>query len=355
MSRRVDQLLAGFADGDAISQMAVALRDSFRARGWQSDIYADARHVSPSLAGQYRSLEDYQSVAGDVAIHHYSIGSPALDLFASAKARKILIYHNITPPEFFDGFDDRVAASLRNGRASLRDIGSRVDAIWTVSKFNATELTDLGLKNVRVFPLLFTPPPAGLPDDPEVAKKFAVKLSTILFVGRMAPNKNIEMLIESFFWYHKKMNPMSRLVIIGSERSCPRYFAMLKMFVGDLDLQNVCFEGFASPTGIQTYYKHADLFVTTSKHEGFCLPLLEAMHHNVPVIAPAIGGIPEALNGSGVMYDDLRPAELGGLFHRVLSDPAIRADVLASQSRRMAEVRARNIEAELTELLKDFS
>lgn len=353
MSGRADQLLAGFADGDAISHMAIALRDALRQSGRPSDLFADPAHVSPSLRDACRPLSAYRPAAGDVAIHHYSIGSPALDLFASSPARKILVYHNITPAEFFDGFDDRVAASLRAARASLAEIGSRCDAVWAVSTFNASELTSLGFANVRVFPLLFVPPPPA-PDDVDVLKRFATKLKTILFVGRIAPNKNVEALLEAFYWYHKTHNPFSRLIVIGSERSCPRYFAMLRMLVGDLHLANVGFEGFASPAGLQTYYRNADLFVTTSRHEGYCLPLLEAMHHGVPVVAPDTGGIPEALGGSGVLFDGLGPAELGGLFARVLEDEGLRSAVLASQQRRLAEVRARMIEAELAELMRDF-
>ncbi len=355
MSRRADQLLAGFADGDAISHEAVAMRDILRKAGWASDIFADPRHVSPSLTGQFRPLSEYRSDAGAVAIHHYSIGSPALDLFAASNAKKIMIYHNITPADFFDGFDDRVAAQLRAARAALPEIGAKADAIWADSAFNAAELSALGLKNVRVLPLLFAPPQPGLAEDPVALAQLAVKLKTIVFVGRIAPNKNIEALIEAFYWYHKAMNPFSRLLIVGSERSCPRYFAMLRMFAGELDLQNIGFTGFASEAQIQTYYKHADLFVTASRHEGFCLPLLEAMHYGVPVIAQKTGGIPEALNGAGAMFEDLRPAELAGLMHRVLNDDSLRGEILESQTKRLAEVRARNVEAELAELMKDFS
>lgn len=353
MSRRADQLLAGFADGDAISHMAVALRDALRRQGWLSDLFADERHVSPSLRGECRPLGDYRGGAGDVAIHHYSIGSPALELFAAAPARKILIYHNITPAEYFDGFDDRVAASLRSARASLPAIGRGADAVWAVSGFNASELTALGLERVRVFPLLFVPPPAQ-PDDPATLDKFRAKLRTILFVGRIAPNKNVEALIEAYAWYHQTHNPYSRLILLGSERSCPRYFAMLRMFAADLNVANIGFEGFASPSGIQTYYRNADLFVTASRHEGYCLPLIEAMHHGVPVVAPQLGGIPEALGGAGVMFDELRPAELAGLFDRVLREGGLRAEILASQQRRLDEVRARSIDGELAELMKEF-
>ena len=140
MSRRADQLLAGFADGDAISHEAVALRDILRKTGRASDIFADPNFVSPTLRGEFRPLSDYAGGSGDIAIHHYSIGSQALDLFSVTAAKKIMIYHNITPPEFFDGFDDRVAAQLRSARASLPQIGAKAAAIWADSAFGTSPL-----------------------------------------------------------------------------------------------------------------------------------------------------------------------------------------------------------------------
>ena len=173
-------------------------------------------------------------------------------------------------------------------------------------------------------------------------------------MGRIAPNKRVETLIEAFYWYHKNLNPFSRLIIIGSDRSCPAYFDMLRMQVGDYDLANVCFEGFASPEGLPSYYRLADLFVSTSDHEGYCLPLLEAMHLGVPVVAHGIGGMPEAMDGGGVLYRNLKPVELAYVMHRVISDEAVRRDVLASQARRMEVVRRRDIAGELRSLLQEI-
>lgn len=350
---RVDQILAGFAEGDAISQAALAMQDAFRKWGCVSDVYADKRHVSPAMQASCRSLAEYRATPADLVIHHYSIGSPALDTFADAAARKILVYHNITPSEYFRGFDDRVADELGHARNGLRDIGPKLHAAWAVSEFNAEELRAAGLKNVKSFPLLFSPGTLDLAPDPNVLGKFKADLKTWFFVGRIAPNKKIETLIESFYWYHKTINPYSRLVIVGSERSCPRYFTMLRMYVGDLDLPNVCFEGFASPAGLPAYYKMADVFVTTSEHEGYCLPLIEAMYMNVPVVARSVGGIPEAVGGAGVLYDDLSANELAGLVDRVISDSSLRGEILSGQRARIDEVKARDVDAELKELLKD--
>jgi len=353
-ARRIDQVLAGFADGDAISHAALVTRDVIRKLGHPSDIYAVPAYAGSSMQADFKPLSDYRGTRDDVVLHHYSIGSEALDVFAESPARKILVYHNITPPEFFDGFDDGVAAELRDARRRLAEIGQKANAVWADSEFNASELRALGVSRVTVFPLVFSPKQLDLPPQPEVLVRFAAKLTTILYVGRIAPNKRIEKLIESFYWYFKTINPFSRLVIVGSERSCPRYFAMLKMQIGDLDLANVCLEGFASPAGLPAYYRSSDLFVTTSEHEGYCLPLVEAMYMGVPVIAPRTGGMPEALNGAGVMFEDLNSAELAGLMDRVIRDGALRAEILESQRKRMDEIMRRDVEGELKLLMKEF-
>lgn len=351
MSRRIDQLLAGFAEGDAISNAATCFQEILRAAGYQSEIYVDRDRVSPRMADHCRSLNDYAGADGDVVIHHYSIGSQAIETFLQARARKVLVYHNITPPDYFRGYDDAIVSQLEAARTQLADSLRAVDAVWAVSEFNASELRALGAPKVDVFPLVFSPEQFDLPPDPWVFVKLKVPLTNLLFVGRIAPNKKIEELIHAFAWYHHVINPRSRLLIVGSERTAPRYTLMLRMLARELNLPNVCFERFASPEGLSAYYNLADLFVTTSDHEGFCLPLVEAMHRGVPVIAKRRGGIPEALGRAGVMIDDCAPEALAELMHRVVSDTTLRSQILDSQARRMAELRNRDIAAELRELI----
>ncbi len=351
MSGRIDQLLNGFADGDAISHEAVILRQHLKASGYESEIFAPRSHVSPSLRESCRDISEYRGSDGDTAIHHYSTRSPALDAFLATPSRRILRYHNITPDHYFRGFDDRLSEDLRDARARLIDAARNSDAVWSVSAFNAGELEQAGIENIRVFPLLFDPAGLERPSLKEVLDRFTVKLTTFLTVGRIVPNKRLEILIEAFYWYNYFVNPYSRLVIVGSERSCPRYFTMLNMMVADFDLPNVCFEGFASPEGLSTYYRIADAYVTTSEHEGYCLPLVEAMHMNVPVIAHRIGGIPEALGDAGAQYNGLDPNELASLMDWVTDDDAVRRDLLESQDRRMQMIRTRAIATELADLI----
>ena len=354
MRHRIDQVLAGFADGDAISSEAIILQGIFRKWGVESDIFVDAGRVSPVMRPQARSLEDYIDSPDNLLIHHYSISSPAADLFCMARAKKIVVYHNITPADFFDGFDDGIAAQLRTARGDLKKVVGSADAVWAVSGFDAAEIKELGARDVRDFPLLFSAAQFEVAPDPDVSRKLSAPLENILFVGRIAPNKCIEELILAFSWYYWRLNKQSRLIIVGSERTAPRYYLMLRMLVHELDLPNVCFERFASPAGLSAYYDIADVFVTASRHEGYCLPLVEAMSKGVPVIARNTGGIPEALGGAGVMYEEMAPEEMAQLMHRVMTNDQLKQTVLESQRRRIADIAARRVEDELKTLLGGF-
>ena len=329
------------------------MRDLFRRWGHPSDIFVEPARVSPALRGDSRPLTDLAVGANDVVIHHYGLASSAADIFAASAARKILVYHNITPTEFFRGYDDALATLLAAARAQVADLARRCAAVWAVSQFDAEDLADLGFAQARVFPLLIPAQTETAPDPALLARLAAPALTTLLFVGRLAPNKRLEDLLEAYACY-RRLNPYSRLFIVGSERSCPRYSLMLRLLARDLGAANVCFEGFATPAGLAAYYELADLFISCSAHEGYGAPLVEAMRHGVAVIARDAGGTREALGGAGVMYADSTPAELAVLVHRVASEQTLRGEILAAQQRRMAALAARPIEQELRSLLAAF-
>ena len=347
----VHQLVSGFGQGDAISNEAVALRNICRDLKFASEIYAPADSIAPDSTAECHAIEDYRQKASDVVIYHYSIASAATETFLASPARKVLIYHNITPAEFYTPFDAAIAEQLDRARAGLKETARKADAVWAVSEFNAAELRGAGIDQVRVFPLVFRLEALDMASDPLVMAQFAAPMKNILFVGRIAPNKCIEELIAAFAWFNREIEPQSRLIIVGSDRSTPAYFSMLRMYVGELKLPTVCFQRFASPAGLAACYRLAHLLVTTSRHEGYCLPLVEAMYRGVPVIARDAGGMPEAMSGAGVLYQDLRPEELAELMALVLRDGPLRSEILASQKQRIETLLKRPVQEEFMSLL----
>ncbi|MBM4148075.1 MAG: glycosyltransferase family 4 protein [Lentisphaerae bacterium] len=351
MSRpRIDQLLAGFADGDAISQEARLFRDSLRSIGVESEIFAPPERVSPSLAGSFQPLDRFESRQRDGVIHHYSIQSEATRLFLGAGCRRWVRYHNISPAGDFDGFDDAVAEQLRSARAGLDDVVRAADGVWAASEYNAAEVRSVAGGKAVVLPLAFSFDEFMAEPDPAALDRFGGDAVNWLFMGRMAPNKCVEELILAFAWYHRTMNPFSRLLLLGSERSCPRYYAMLKLLAARLGLRNVCFEGFVPGPVRSACFMRAHVFVTASRHEGYCLPIVEAMSRNVPVLARNAGGMPEAMDGAGIMFDDAGPRELAALAHAAAADLGLRGRILAAQAARMERLRARDLNSELARL-----
>jgi glycosyltransferase involved in cell wall biosynthesis len=306
------------------------------------------------MRGACRPLGEYRGAAGDVLVYHYATASAATAVYRASPARKVVRYHNITPAEFFAGYDDAMVARLTRARAELAEVCSAAGAVWADSQFNAAEVAALGARGVRVLPVLFSPRRFETAPDPAVLAKYSGPLVNILFVGRMAPNKRVEELILAFAHYTGVHQPFARLILVGSDRTCPRYFAFLRLLAWSLGLPNVCFEGFASEAGLAACYRAAHLYVCPSDHEGYCLPLVEALHHDVPVLAKDCGGMPEALGNAGVLYAGLGPAELAALMHRLVSDPALRAEVLETQRLRRAEVHARDARAEVAALLAEL-
>jgi glycosyltransferase involved in cell wall biosynthesis len=349
--RCVHQLLAGYSDGDAISREARVIRDIFRRQGIESDIFVPTATIGIGVAGDCMPLESCKAGAGDALLYHYSTASECSAVFAASPASRSLRYHNITPAEYFRGFDDRHAAELSRARAELAVVVEAASHVTAVSEFNARELRSLGSREVVVVPLLFSLSDFNTAPDPAMSAKLGGPIKNLLFVGRMAPNKRVEDLILAFAWLHRTIDPATRLVLVGSERSCPRYYAMLRMLAGRLGLSHVYLEGFLSEAQLAACYDAADLFVSASLHEGFCLPLIEAMAREVPVIARDVGGMPEALGASGVLFDHAEPRILAELFQSVLTDAGLRGEILDSQKNRLEEFRRRDLAADCLKLL----
>lgn len=334
----IHQLLPNLSYGDAISNHALALQRLLRSWGHESEIYA--QYVHEKMAGRCRRLDELRTDDRSITLYHHSIGSIEVTaLYRSMKGRRAMIYHNITPHHFFAPYRTRHHDLCRMGREELASFRDGVDMVLADSAYNGSELEALGFPRAHVLPILVdfdrldeTAPDftavSGLGDD----------WTCFLFVGRISPNKRQEDVIRAFGWYHRFINRRSRLFLVGDHGGMGAYLQDLREVVASLDLDGqVMFSGRTSLGELLGYYRRADLFLCMSEHEGFCVPLLEAMHHDIPILAYASSAVPETLGEAGVLLTGKDMPVAAEMAHLMTSDGPLREKILAGQRRRLED------------------
>jgi L-malate glycosyltransferase len=301
-------VLVSASSGDAITNFAFELRELLRTFG-PSEIFA--RHIDPALALQVRPLavyrDDVPARPGDgVLVYHASIGNPEVAQFLTERPeRLVLVYHNISPPESFAPYQPEFAELLQAGRLELVELRDRVTLALAVSAFNAADLASLGYTDVQVTPLILDPMALHKFEPDEGTRRHLdthVHGPLALFVGQLLPHKRPDLLVEALHVVATYLIPEAHLVLLGPRR-IPVFAAAVQRQIVELGLANAWIVGSVTPGQLRTYYERADVLVTASDHEGFCVPLLEAMSFDVPIVARGTSAIPETLAGAGVMVD----------------------------------------------------
>jgi glycosyltransferase involved in cell wall biosynthesis len=302
-----------------------------RNAGFASDIFVET--VDPrleSLTRDYRELVD-ASNANNLLLHHFSIGSKASRIAYALPDRMALIYHNITPPEYFAAVHRTLARDCFRGRRELHAYIDRCELALGDSEFNRQDLESLGFPYTGVLPVVPDLTRLDRKADWFVARQFDDEWTNVVFVGRVIGNKKIEDLIRFFHAYQTRYNPRSRLLIVGVFSLFERYFAALTQMAADLRLTNVHFVGHVSDEELIAYYEVADLFLCASEHEGFCVPIVEAFHKQVPVLAFAATAVPATMDGAGVLYTDKHPGRVAALMDAIVSDPDLQDAIVEGQ------------------------
>ncbi|MBU4198946.1 MAG: glycosyltransferase [Verrucomicrobia bacterium] len=351
--KAIHQLVAGFASGDAISNEARVLRALFRSWGYESEIFSEPRCISPVLRQDAHDIAQLAAAArtDDLALLHLSIGSVVNDLFAALPCRRTMIYHNMTPATYFQGINESISRDLVQGRKQARALAGAASVVMADSHYNADELAALGYGAVQVLPLLLDFSRIRARPDRGILRTFNDGKANILFVGRCVPNKRIEDILSAFHYFQKCVEPDSRLILVGSHAGLEKYHMLLKAMAHDLGLRNVQFTGSVSQEVLSACYEAADLFLCMSEHEGFCIPLIESMTYDVPILAYAAAAVPETLGGAGVLFQEKRwdlISEMMGHLHR---NPDLRKAVLVKQRQRLAGYESLNLEDELRNCL----
>lgn len=350
--RQVHQLLAALSYGDAIGNEALAIRSHLRSAGFDSEIYAEGVH--PRMAHLARRLWEYERTADaeTVCLYHFSIGSAASRLAFHGPHRLVCVYHNITPAHWFLGFHPHLAGLCYHGRRELEAFAPRAELGLGDSELNRRELEEAGFARTAVLPIVLDLERYRREPSPVVRRLYGDRSRTnILFVGRIIPNKRIDDLIRVFAVYQRWVEPRSRLLLVGDHRGHERYHDRLREMVRTLRLDEVVFAGHVDDDDLLGYYSVADLFLCLSEHEGFCVPLLEAMAMGVPVVAYDAGAVAETLGGGGVLLKEKSPEVVAELLREVLTRPSLRERVLATQERTIRAVRETDFGALLRERL----
>ncbi|MGQ0823997.1 MAG: glycosyltransferase [Actinomycetota bacterium] len=337
----IHQFVPSLAPRDAISSHTLAIQRALRDVGFGSEIYAlEAKGEYRKRAKKYGSFRGNRRAEPTLLLYHHSVGSPVAEYVANRPEPLIVDYHNITPVSLFVHWEPLVVDKLAGGRRQLQSLASRARLGLADSSYNAQEMDDAGYEHTRVVPILLDfnalEREPDVPTAGRLAERKAAGGADWLFVGRISPNKSQHEVLKAFHTFRRTYDARARLSLVGGTYShC--YEMALRNFIDALGLTDaVELTGSVSDAALAAYYRNADVMVVCSEHEGFCVPLLEAMHYGVPVVAHAAAAVPETLQHGGLLLPTKNPCTVAAAVDRVLTDAPLRAQLIAAGRDRLA-------------------
>jgi L-malate glycosyltransferase len=352
----INQWVPAAHKGDAIGDSARRVRDMLRELGHESELYALT--MDDELKDDVQPFGDASARRGDVTIFHYALPSPMTTAFASLDRARVLQYHNVTPAAFFAPYDPALFRLASLGRAELATLAGRTDLALGDSEYNRQELEALGFGPTGVFPIAVdTSRITQAADRPALDEVLEDGLVNFLFVGRIAPNKKIEDHIKLAEMYKRYVDAYYRFIFVGRYDVVPQYYSTIRALMSEFRLLNnrFVFTGAVSDAELAVYYRHAAVYISMSEHEGFCVPLVEAMAADVPVLAYAAAAVPDTLGGAGVQFAPKDMEVAAELLGALTFDDELRGRVIAGQRRRLADFGDARIRRELTALVHRLS
>jgi glycosyltransferase involved in cell wall biosynthesis len=338
----VHQILATLGYGDAIGNEVLGIQRALQRAGFESEIIVET--ADPRLE---HLTVDYRDVISDIReddllIHHFSLGSRASRTAFALPARMVLVYHNITPPEYFLGIHDQLVRQCYHGRRELLPYRSRCELALGDSEFNRQELEAIGFPRTAVLPVVPDFSHLSTTPDPRIFDAYDDDVTNVLFVGLVFPNKRPDNLIRFVHAYQTMFDRRTRLILAGSSGGFESYLTQLHALIARLGVTDVHLLGQVTNEELTALYDVADLFLCASEHEGFCVPLVEAFHKRVPVMAYAATAVPATMDGGGLLYQTTDPAAVAALMARVLGDAEVEHDMLVRQDAALARLVGRD-------------
>ena len=325
--------------GDAVGRHTLRLREATRARGFHSEIFVDT--VDHDTADETVPVLSYAAMAqsGDVVVYQFATASAMAPWLAGRSEVLVVNYHNVTPPELMAPWDNHLALGQLRAQGDLRLLAPRTALAVADSAYNEAHLAAAGFRATAVISpsAALETTTATTSTDTAGATDAPPRSGTHwLAVGRVSPNKALEATIAALAVARAHGDADAWLQLIGKPAT-DSYVAALHRYVSELGLADaVEFAGHASDASVAAAYADADVLVVTSEHEGFCVPVVEAMAAGVPVVAFDQGAVPEVLGGAGVLVSDKDPYALAAAIAALRRDGPRRNDVIAAGRQRLA-------------------
>ena len=354
---RIVQLLPTISYGDAVGNDALAIKKLLQEMGYETQIYAENidRRLPRGTAVSFDQFPELS--ANDVIIYHGSTGTELNDKLPGLGGRKMMIYHNITPPQFFQPYSSGAEMLTARGLAGIQRLADAMEYCVADSEFNKQDLLRMGYScPIDVCPILIPFSDYEKTPSQKVLDRYSGDgITNLLFVGRIAPNKKQENVIRAFYFYHKYYDPRSRLFLVGSWSGMELYYQRLVDYAKALGIsEHVIFTGHIPFDEILAYYHLADAFVCMSEHEGFCVPLVEAMYFRIPIVAYEAAAVPDTLGGGGVLLDGPGGAKAAERIHQIESDQELRKKIRRQQEKRLGEFSYQTVSRSMEQYLSAF-
>jgi len=331
--KNIHQFLPVLARNDAIGETVLRMKNLIEEWGFDSGIYVEKPiEQTSNLTKHYSKYKEKQT---DLIIYHHSIGSELAEFTSNLHIPKVLFYHNVTPPHFFEPYSKTIATELYNGRKQTQTLAKFFDYAMAVSGHNRFELHRLGYKKVLPMQYFMNLERFNVMQIRKDIERKYQNTTKIIFVGRRSPNKKIEDIIKVFA-YFKIFNPNSKLFVLGGSWSVERYANTLNHLLDLLHIRDdVIFINELTDEELATYYKISDVFLCMSEHEGFCIPLIESAYFGIPIVAYNSTAVADTLGGTGILVNHKRYPEISQMIELIIKNPQFKESIICDQKERL--------------------
>ncbi len=349
--KAIHQFSAAVCIGDGITNGIFFTQRLLRELGFASEIYSV--DIPAGLAHQVIPFHLLQPASDQLMLFHFGLGFDEVEWLDQMTMPKIMVYHNITPSALLPA-----EGALRR----LADLGRRQLLQWPAhfigaigdSEYNSEELRQAGYSNVHTIPLLVdTDKVRATPYDSASVRSLDDAIN-LLFVGRICENKHQLDLLDVLYEYQRLADQPVRLILAGGTTSRD-YLNQIRARIVELGLENnVMLTGKVPDAQLIGLYRQADAFICLSEHEGFGMPLIEAMLFDVPVLAHGGSCIPDTLGVGGLLLAENNPSQMAALLHLLFSEPSLKRRVIQAQRINVQRFETANVRAQLMQYLAQF-